>query len=1288
MAQNKERSVYSIENFRGLDKENKLLKVSPFRAANGENFMIDSGTLKTRPAFAYKEDTMFFLNEGEHVIGWEHFRGLTVYVTTSGFRVLKDGQLITHAVASNTQFQSTYNYHGKTPFFREEKDALFIFGFGSIFVLSYFEEQELLIFYHLRDKPTNPFSVNLPELRERYDNLPKPYVPTLFIGDTRFEDVNLISNEFQYKLFSQSQRQTGQENSYFLPTHYNQEKNVSFTETIEFYGGRLDNIEVLPIFMGVEDENFDDGTLGSFGIPMPIGEMGHVSDPVKIVDRYEPSNSFVVSDGDVSRIFGLTPNLFFTLRTNTSETVFDFLISYFVQNQAEISTWEDNRYFAFELPYEVKEVVKDENTGFVLSEKKVRGFQILYVQLKKFENVLLDFETQQQESAMNEVFDTSLPYPEVLNPIPFNTGTGYEENLELFMNDGFPININGFEMSQFDDLSRLFLKNQQSNLVSIDNVKINAKIFSVESGNFSENISQETHKWGAYGGQHLAYMQNPTLPQFYPTVTYTPPSGHFGSPEPLDLGIVQTSAPIYMGPPTFDFIGGVNWSGDNPTIARDLFISKFQNGDFPELDGYISGTVYLKIKFWCYIWLLIDGEEVQHFETAVHVFKVDFSNEHTGTYYRRFTIEKLVTIDVENQLITNNLYSFAFNEGRNAFELKIRDFFFDYNNEPSILVKVAFDTIPDAKKIEDCTFGVSFGSENRLFMAGNPNYPNIDRYNVSNDLLGNNVVNQSYELTFFPSKNFRVLGGKSAINGYIVATDSQLYVTKEKSTTDSSFYIRERRLLENGQVEYFEFKTNINKTPLNHRCLARFYNDIVMLTEEGLFSIEISSNVLTNERLMGMRSGFIKTDLINSIKEVDHRQPFVLEDNEYMYLFIGKEVYVADSRYVAENPSGLMGEVSYEIVKWRLPFSFRVGTIEDGLKLLSEQDDVFYKLSTKSRDDEVSRHVNVFTSTEVLNLEPFKVCFLDNSLDFVLEDPEKYTMWVYEGFLKIASRTNFMDYNYDNLVPNVFTINNEMAVRGLREGSKVFFKDNNGVYQAANIIHYEDDRSWFEVDHIEPGWDVENLYIDIAKQPLYISTIVDVYVGGTVQRGFTLSVFEQDHVQNYFDNGVDTEQDHMDGVLTMLENRDDRFDVEVDISQGLVPLFLNKPQLVEMKWLSGISSFNNDFVEKTLFRGNVYATRQNEENKVFIGYKTSNTIRGFEEGDKPSQKVDLANPFDFEQMNFNIFSLETFSEMGASFPMKQNNFLYIQFVIEAKGQVEINALRFLFKNNRRLKTMN
>jgi hypothetical protein len=49
----KQRNIFALKNFRGLDKENKLLKVEPYRATDGFNFKIDSNVLKTRPSLDF-----------------------------------------------------------------------------------------------------------------------------------------------------------------------------------------------------------------------------------------------------------------------------------------------------------------------------------------------------------------------------------------------------------------------------------------------------------------------------------------------------------------------------------------------------------------------------------------------------------------------------------------------------------------------------------------------------------------------------------------------------------------------------------------------------------------------------------------------------------------------------------------------------------------------------------------------------------------------------------------------------------------------------------------------------------------------------------------------------------------------------------------------------------------------------------------------------------------------------------------------------------------------------------
>src|SRR5690606_7923935 len=114
-------------------------------------------------------------------------------------------------------------------------------------------------------------------------------------------------------------------------------------------------------------------------------------------------------------------------------------------------------------------------------------------------------------------------------------------------------------------------------------------------------------------------------------------------------------------------------------------------------------------------------------------FTYQYEHEKKYTLYRLYAYA--AKIKKTTTLLKDSLSTFKFNEEQHAFELKVRDYFFDYNDEPPIDVRVVFEKNPDYDLIANSKFGITFGSENRLFLAGNPDYPNIDRYNVSNDLL-------------------------------------------------------------------------------------------------------------------------------------------------------------------------------------------------------------------------------------------------------------------------------------------------------------------------------------------------------------------------------------------------------------------------------------------------------------------------------------------------------------------------------------------------------------------------
>jgi hypothetical protein len=68
-------------------------------------------------------------------------------------------------------------------------------------------------------------------------------------------------------------------------------------------------------------------------------------------------------------------------------------------------------------------------------------------------------------------------------------------------------------------------------------------------------------------------------------------------------------------------------------------------------------------------------------------------------------------------------------------------------------------------------------------------------------------------------------------------------------------------------------------------------------------------------------------------------------------------------------------------------------------------------------------------------------------------------------------------------------------------------------------------------------------------------------------------------------------------------------------------------------------------------------------------------------------KLDLSNAINFDEIEFSQFSMATMDTVGFSLPMKENNFLYIQFTVNGSGKIEINAIEITYKLNRMLKSI-
>ncbi len=1309
----KERQVFALKNFRGLDKENKLLKVENYRASDGYNFIIDSETLKTRPSFTVGHNPNFFLEANEYLIDWHIFGSMYVYITNKHIRIFNGVNVVDETSSIGTflsnhiirpNFLNAFNFAGLKPFFQEEKECLFIFGLGDIYVVSNIDFPNpssftIPVLYTLNNKPSNPYTANTDGFI-LFDALPTAYVPTIWLGDKVFEDVNLLSNQSRYKLFANKPSAAGSI-TYNLPTYYDSKKHGSLSSSniaVSFYKGKYDGFPAQPVFMGVHQEDWF-GIIGVNGVitaannwgselPSFSGTILNLNNPYVIENTFYPEQTFEYSNHNPEQIiyeeYGLTKEKFFemTVKGSENQTVFEFLMAYIATNKDAIGAvgtgWIENKALVFSIRAQYEAIVRDAQDR-TIEKKEIRWKDFLvYVQIRKFEQSV---SKANESTVFAETITTNLGdnYPDYIEPTQAQGANVFEIVTPIQVQNFTPYTTaTKSGIQEVDEIVNSYLSTKT--LLNSTYYAVKLRLYETTLVNattrsifFPTQIEDDVLavNVGTYSGQ-LANLTYPSEPDFDNNENYSVKS----------LGDI-----IMPGNGSFTFAAGSN----ERTIMSSL-ITSYINSNQATVDGFNKnmGFGIFKARMRRENADTLDDFSEQpmlFFYTGYVVVKVSISPALIVQERRRsITYQTQVVISNKFVGIPSNVYSVNLKENNSLIELKVKDYFYDYKNEPSIEVLLTLQQNTDYNIIAKSKFGITFGSENRVFLAGNSDFPNIDRFNVSNDLLGDNVDNQSYELSYFPSKNYRVLGGKGAINGYVIATDNQLYVTKEDYPNDSKLFIRQRNVDNQGQVSYIEYKTNITKSPLNNRCLVRFYNDILVLSKDGLYGIEISQNALTDERLVRLRSGFINKELVKAIANYDNSKIFIVENNIYMYIFIGGIAYVADSRYISQNPNSAAENVSYELIEWKNNFvdtstpmqSFiSAKVINDVIYFIEENNNFIYTLQDFNADDLATKDSNEFTLTDFQeqNQSQFKVfqisSTLYNQIATSATNASKYVFrFIQTNQAYIHKAVSPTDYTMNN---NSITIVNPSAFSNVTEGSKLYFRD---TFTAPFTTYHEFTVSnltsqGFTRSSFGGTFNSNVIYQRVTNTDLYI-TVMYQYNG---QYFIRLSNLKPDTVVIH-SAGTSLTNIRTNASFGGLYNN-----ITFSSTVVIYGALIIKKNPIKLRWVSGITDFGNSQMEKTSFRMNIYATKKELTNTVTFGYRTMRRLVGF------TSPIDLSNNFNFNEVNFNNYNLASFDTTAVSLPMKENNFLYIQFILDGSGKIEMNSVEVIYKNNRMLKSV-
>lgn len=219
------------------------------------------------------------------------------------------------------------------------------------------------------------------------------------------------------------------------------------------------------------------------------------------------------------------------------------------------------------------------------------------------------------------------------------------------------------------------------------------------------------------------------------------------------------------------------------------------------------------------------------------------------------------------------------------------------------------------ERIEKCTLLQVF--DNRVFFSGNPNYPNTVWHSSLNDptyCSDLDYYNEGLDLS--PVKA-------------MIAGNNALWVVKEPSQANTTIFYHNPIIDSTyGKVypsTHSSIYTGCVGTGVN------FHDDIVFFSERGMEAI---SGDVTTEQVLQHRSTCVDRRLT---AEAEYKKMILEEWEGYLLVFIGRHVYLADSRAVVLNEN----HNEYEWFYWELDEEVTATSVKNGVLYIGTKTGVY-----------------------------------------------------------------------------------------------------------------------------------------------------------------------------------------------------------------------------------------------------------------------------------------------------------------------------------------------------------
>lgn len=230
------------------------------------------------------------------------------------------------------------------------------------------------------------------------------------------------------------------------------------------------------------------------------------------------------------------------------------------------------------------------------------------------------------------------------------------------------------------------------------------------------------------------------------------------------------------------------------------------------------------------------------------------------------------------------------------------------DGQDNVVIKFPKTVDGYANRILGCTLSQVF--DNRVFVSGNPDYPNMVWHCSLNDP------------TYFSDLDYYREGMDDAKITGMVAGNNALWVFREPSDANTTVFYHTPTI--DDQYGKIYPSTHSSVTLGCVGAAINFNDDIVFFSQRGMEGI---SGDVTTEQVAAHRSSLVDRKLL---AEADYKNMILAEWEGYLLVFIGSKVYLADSRtaFTIEN------HIEYEWFYWDLGMEVTYAKVHDGVLYL------------------------------------------------------------------------------------------------------------------------------------------------------------------------------------------------------------------------------------------------------------------------------------------------------------------------------------------------------------------